>query len=291
MLKTNIIQINAINPLHYRTVVGFNFDKITNQQYWDKRIIHYYNEIMKTTIHPSFFGLRINVNELNHFMIKLNVKELNLEEINKFYIKSLAIVNVQSFYYEYNTVSYHYEGSKFINIFINKIETPVTPNAFVQANHEMGNILYSYMNQIVRPNNKVIIYGRNSFHIASQIHTKFKDIICINPCIIAYNAGLQLMSQHEYKWDTKLSKEELVTQINNSDGNTTIIMSPGRNGYTLFNKIDLQKMIGKQILYVTCNEKTMRNDIKDNFNIITNIIIELFPGTEYYEHIIELDVK
>jgi hypothetical protein len=42
--------------------------------------------------------IQINVNELDHFMIKLNVKELNLEEIYKFYIKSLEFFYYSSIY-------------------------------------------------------------------------------------------------------------------------------------------------------------------------------------------------
>ena len=282
--------IKAQNPLHYRSVVGFNFDKVTNQQYWDKRILHYYEQIMKTPIHESLFGLRVNVNELNHFMLKLTVKDINLDEIKKFYINSLNIVNVISFYYEHNEKIYHSEGLEYMNIYINGVEIPIIPNAFVQANHEMGNILYENMNELVKPNNTVIIYGRNSFHIASQIHTKFKNILCINPCKIAYNAGLQTMIHNNYQWETICSKENLVKYINRCDNNTTIIMSPGRNGYVYFDKINVDKFKDKQVLYITCNEETMNRDIKNNFNIKTNIMVELFPGTQYNEHIIELEL-
>ena len=70
MLKT--ITINAHNPLHYRTVVGFNFDKVTNQQYWDKRILDFYDKIQTIKIHSSFIGLRVNVNESDEFMVKIS---------------------------------------------------------------------------------------------------------------------------------------------------------------------------------------------------------------------------
>jgi tRNA/tmRNA/rRNA uracil-C5-methylase (TrmA/RlmC/RlmD family) len=67
-------------------------------------------------------------------------------------------------------------------------------------------------------------------------------------------------------------------------------MSPGRSGYCYFDKIDLSKMKNKQIFYITCNEETMKKDIKDNFIIKNNIMIELFPGTIYNEHIINLSI-
>ena len=54
------LTILAANPDNYRTVVSFNFDKVTNQCYWDKRILKYYTLIMRTTsIDKSFIGLRI----------------------------------------------------------------------------------------------------------------------------------------------------------------------------------------------------------------------------------------
>jgi tRNA/tmRNA/rRNA uracil-C5-methylase (TrmA/RlmC/RlmD family) len=97
-----------------------------------------------------------------------------------------------------------------------------------------------------------------------------------------------MVSRNNYQWDTIYSKEALVDHINGCDLNTTIIMSPGRNGYAFFDKINFDKLKNKQVLYITCNEETMCRDIKNNFNIKTNIMIELFPGTQYNEHIIEL---
>ena len=69
--------IRAINPLNYRTVVSFNFDKVTNQQFWDKRILELYNLIMTIKIDPIFIGLRININDDDEFMLKLNVMEID----------------------------------------------------------------------------------------------------------------------------------------------------------------------------------------------------------------------
>lgn len=291
MLNANKIEIKAINPLNYRTVVGFNFDKVTNQEYWDTRILDFYNKLQLVKIHPSFIGIRINVNEKNQFMLKLNVKEINLDAIREFYYNCINISNVTSFYYEHKEKIFHFDGEEYINIMINNITCPITPNAFVQANHIMGNILYQKISEIVKPNKNLVVYGRNSFHIASQIYDKFENILCINPCEIAYNVGLIMMIQNNYHWNTIKSKEALVDHINGSDNNTTIIMSPGRNGYSYFDKINLEKLKNKQILYITCNEVTLKRDIKDNFNIKKNIMIELFPGTQFNEHIIEMEVK
>ena len=55
------------------------------------------------------------------------------------------------------------------------------------------------------------------------------------------------------------------------------------------NKINLDQLKKKQVLYITCNEESLKNDIKDNFIIKNNIMIELFPGTQFNEHIIELE--
>lgn len=284
--------IKAIKPLNYRTVVSFNFDKITNLEYWDFRILEFYNNIMKQKIDESFIGLRININEKSEFMLKLNVRYINIDAIRNFYYNTQKFGNVVSLYYENDDKIYFVDGKESINIYINDVEIPITPNSFIQANHEMGNILYKNVADVIKSNNNVIIYGRNSFHIASQIHKKFKNIICVNPCEIAYNDGLKYIEKNNYGWRTVNSKEDLVEIINGCNDDTTIILSPGRNGYSYFEKINLDKFRNKQVIYITCNELTMKRDLKiekNNFIIKKNIMIELFPGTKFNENIVELE--
>jgi len=280
--------ILALQPLNYRKVVAFNFDKVTNQEFWNEAILDFYDFVMQYRIHESFIGIRVNLNETNDFMLKLSVRLIDIEEIDLFYQICCTHAKVVSFYYECNEVVYHYAGLKEISILINGFKMFLTPNSFTQANHEMGNILYSKINDIIKPNKKLIVYGRNSFHIASQLNSKFKEVICINPCPISYADGLKCLKFHNFQWSTVKTKDLLVNFINGSSDDTTVIMSPGRNGYCLFDKIDPLKLKNKQFLYITCNEKSFQRDIKNNFNIKKNIMIELFPGTEYNEHIIEL---
>jgi tRNA/tmRNA/rRNA uracil-C5-methylase (TrmA/RlmC/RlmD family) len=286
--KTHNEIIKAISPLNYRMVVGFNFDKVTNQHLWDQRLIDFHNKLKRISIPQSFNGLRININDDSKFMIKLSVSELNLEKIDIFYHTIQQFVDIVSFYYEYKNELFLHAGQKYMIVYINDIQIPLRPNSFTQANHHMGNVLYEKINSLTKSNDTLICYGRNSFHIASQIHEKFKKIICINPCDIAYEDGYELMKRHVFAWFTFKSRESLYEQINSSNENATIIMSPGRSGYCYFDKINLDKLKGRQILYVTCNEETLKNDIKDNFIIKNNIMIELFPNTPYNEHIYEL---
>lgn len=282
--------INAINTLNYRSVVSFNFDKVTNQEYWDHRILKFYDLLKLYPFDKLFIGIRVNVNEDDHFMLKLNVSDININDIEKFYQYCAKFVNVKSFYYECKEIVYHYNGTKHINIKINNVIVPIAPNSFVQANHEMGNILYSEVAKLVKPNKNLIVYGRNAFHIASQIYDKFQNVLCINPCKIAFNDGILMMNLNNFMWNSIKTKELLVNHINGSSDDTTIIMSPGRSGYAFFDKINKDKFRNKQFIYITCNEETFKDNIKDNFNIKNNIMIELFPGTKFNEHIIELEV-
>jgi len=286
--KTHNEIIKATSLLNYRMVVGFNFDKVTNQHLWDQRLIDFHNKLKRISIPQIFNGLRININDESQFMIKLSVSEPNLEKINLFYHTIQQFVDIVSFYYEYKNELFLHAGQKYMLVYINDVQIPLRPNSFTQANHHMGNVLYEKINSLTKSNDTLICYGRNSFHIASQIHEKFKKIICINPCDIAYEDGYELMKRNIYAWFTFKSRESLYEQINSSNENTTIIMSPGRSGYCYFDKINLDKLKGKQFLYVTCNEETLKNDIKDNFIIKNNIMIELFPNTPYNEHIYEL---
>ena len=289
--KANLT-ILAINPFNYRTVVSYNFDKFENQQFWDKRILKYNSLIIKTTsIHESFIGIRVNVNENDEFMIKLNVSSINFIAINNFYNISSEFIKLKSFYYELKNDIIHFAGDKKIPILINNFKILISPNSFIQANHIMGNKLYENIANLVKPNKNVIIYGRNSFHIATQIYNKFKVIKCLNPCKIAYNDGLEIILENKFNWETINTKESLYQEINNIiDDSTTIIISPGRSGYYYFDMIDLSKLKNKQIFYITCNEESLKKDIKDNFIITNNIMIELFPGTIYNEHIIQLSI-
>lgn len=289
--KANLT-ILAINPFNYRTVVSYNFDKFENQQFWDKRILKYNSLIIKTTaIHESFIGIRVNVNENDEFMIKLNVSSINFIAINNFYNISSEFIKLKSFYYEFKNEIIHYAGETRIPILINDFKILISPNSFIQANHIMGNKLYENIANLVDPNKNVIIYGRNSFHIATQIYNKFEVIKCLNPCKIAYNDGLEIILENNFNWETINTKESLYQEINNIiDDSTTIIISPGRSGYYYFDMIDLSKLKNKQIFYITCNEESLKKDIKDNFIITNNIMIELFPGTIYNEHIIQLSI-
>jgi hypothetical protein len=61
--------ILALQPLNYRKVVAFNFDKVTNQHLWDEAILNFYDAINKYRIHESFIGLRVNLNDDDLFMI------------------------------------------------------------------------------------------------------------------------------------------------------------------------------------------------------------------------------
>jgi hypothetical protein len=99
------------------------------------------------------------------------------------------------------------------------------------------------------------------------------------------------MRIYSYAWITYKTREELYLTINDSNENTTIIISPGRSGYYYFDEINLEKLRNKQFIYITCNEETLKKDIKDNFKIKKNIMIELFPNTEYNEHIYELEIN
>jgi len=280
--------IKAIKPINYRYVVGFNFDKVTNQHLWDQRLIDFHSKIKRTKIDQSFNGLRININDDSEFMLKLSVSEPNLEKIDLFYKVCCEFANVTSFYYEYKNELFLHAGQKYLLAYINDVQIPLRPNSFTQANHHMGNIMYEKINSITKPNDTLICYGRNCFHIASQIETKFNKIICINPCDIAYDDGLELMKNHVYAWYTIKSREALYQYINASTDDTTIIISPGRSGYLHFDEINLDKLKGKQFLYVTCNEETLKKDIKDNFIIKKNIMIELFPNTPFNEHIYDI---
>jgi hypothetical protein len=286
--KTNNEIIRAITPLNYRYVVGFNFDKVTNQHLWDERLIDFHNKIKRISIDQSFNGLRININDESQFMLKLSVSEPNLEKINLFYNTVSQFANIVSFYYEYKNELFLHAGQKYLIAYINNVQIPLRPNSFTQANHHMGNILYEKINSITKSNNTLICYGRNSFHIASQIEQKFRKVICINPCDIAYEDGMELMRCKVYAWYTLKSREALYQYINDSTKDTTIVISPGRSGYCHFDEINLDKLKGKQFLYVTCNEESLKKDIKDNFIIKNNIMIELFPNTPFNEHIYEI---
>ena len=290
-IKTNNEIIKAIRPLNYRYVVGFNFDKVTNQHLWDQRLIDFHNKLKRITIHQSFNGLRININDESQFMIKLSVSEPNLEKIDLFYNTIKQFADIVSFYYEYKNELFLHAGQKYMLVHINDIQIPLRPNSFTQANHHMGNILYEKINSLTKPNDTLICYGRNSFHIASQIYHKFRKVVCINPCDIAYEDGMELIIRHIFAWYTIKSREALYEEINSSTNNTTIIISPGRSGYCHFDKINLDKLKGKQFIYVTCNEESLKKDIKDNFIIKNNIMIELFPNTPFNEHIYEIIKK
>jgi hypothetical protein len=278
--------------LQYIEIFNFNiFNKIYNPS-----SLNFYSLTAKLSSLNEIYILFIFVSQNESFQEKY---ELSLKDLYK-YLKLNTSFNNISLYYQLTKSKekpsninpiYHIDGPLDICESIKSYKIFISPNSFTQSNYNAMLQLYDLIDQYTKDNKTDILhyYGRGMTPISHVLKDNFKKIYGYSSCPISYNDGIKsvkINNIHNIELLYDENKQKFFENIN-KDENKTIIISASRNG---FHKL---KMVNKfnKFLYIACNMKSFLKEIKD-LPIIYKIIgeIDMFPGTEYKEYVIEINL-
>uniref|UniRef100_A0A6G6ACG2 Putative RNA methyltransferase n=1 Tax=Borely moumouvirus TaxID=2712067 RepID=A0A6G6ACG2_9VIRU len=176
------------------------------------------------------------------------------------------------------------------------IDFIITPFTFSQGNPYTCDMLYNAIHKFINIDNvnNIICYGRNVGHICFTIKKNI-TIYGYNPCRVVHKdlkktIQINKLDVNHLYLDEKcdLISHKLEEQFSQ---NTVIILSPGRNGLKK-NIIESILKNVKKFYYISCYSKSLVRDLNSIGNcVITRIQpINLFPNTQFYEIIVEIEL-
>ncbi len=170
----------------------------------------------------------------------------------------------------------------------------ISPNSFTQSNYNAMIELYNLINKITKEKRSKILhyYGRGMTPISHVLKDNFEKIYGYSSCKISYEDGIKSVVENNVKNIELLydkSKDKFFENIG-KDNDKTIIISASRNGFKKLDKVINVKF--NNLIYIACNMKSFIQEI-DGLPIIYNILgeIDMFPGTQYKEIVIEIKIK
>ncbi|AGC01948.1 DNA methyltransferase [Acanthamoeba polyphaga moumouvirus] len=181
------------------------------------------------------------------------------------------------------------------------IDFIITPFTFSQANPNTCNLLYETIHKFINIDNinNIICYGRNVGHICFTIKKNI-SIFGYNPCNVVDKDLRRTLDNNNINSAIYLYLDEKCELVSHKLGeqfykNTVIILSPGRNGLknNVAKSIRKNKINIKKFYYVSCYSKSLVRDLEVIGNcLITRMQpINLFPGTPFYEIILEIELS
>lgn len=202
-------------------------------------------------------------------------------------IKLVSYSNLKSLYFNDKLIY----GDEYLVDNINGIKYTIYPDSFFQVNKEGMIKIYDKVLEYASSGNSLLDLYCGTGTIGIYLSKNYKKIlgIEINKDAIK-NANINKKLNNIENIDFICS--DSYKMIN--DKYDTIIVDPPRSG--LSNKVinNLLKLSSKKIIYVSCNPKTL----KDNLNSLVNkyvveeiSIINMFPCTEHVECVILLQRK
>lgn len=266
-LNWNEIFLNS----NYRSFISNDFSIPLQKELCQIELIDLYEKIFDWKIKGNYDWKSVKIwlgNENN--MIKIVGKEKPRELLNEFDV----------FYFQEEDKEKCKESiilskKSFIIQKFDKFYFSLKPDGFTQSNIKISIIMYKYikllLDNILFEN--IIIYGRNCHHIGSFIE---KNHLGFSPCnICLFNTNYFNFYDKYEIWREEVKKE-----------NNLVIISPGRKGFSTY----INNIQSKFIIYISCNQKTLSNDLKlIQYKILNENSFNMFPGTEYTEKVLLLE--
>ena len=283
-------------------------------EYIQENDFHIFNKICKPNT-LNFYSVTSKLTSLNEIYILLifvSSSQRIGEEKDTFhetYINTLNdLYKILKIHTNFDNISLYYQltSSKMKpndSIPVNHINGPldicenimgyriyISPNSFTQSNYDAMIQLYNMIDSIAKESKIDILhyYGRGMTPISHVLRNNFKKIYGYSSCKISYDDGLKSIATNnvdniELIYDK--NKEKFFENINNDKNTTMIIISASRNG---FRKLDYVKKFTR-FIYIACNMKSFLEEIKD-LSISYKILgeVDMFPGTEYKELVIDI---
>ena len=174
----------------------------------------------------------------------------------------------------------------------------VSPNTFLQVNHEQTEKLYSKAIEYLNPNkddNIIDAYcgmGSITLSIAPYVNSIYG--IEIVPSAIE-NAKKNAIANNINNAHFTCGKcEEEIINLINVKPITAMVFDPPRKGCDRVFLDTVKKAGIKRIVYVSCNIATCARDIlylSDKYKVIEATPVDLFPRTTHTETIVKLELK
>lgn len=230
-----------------------------------------------------------NLNGIKQIVIKCMdesmVTFIGDDNVNYDYLKSV----VDSIYVNKKNV---YGKSK-ITVYMGNFKFLVSSESFFQVNTLVANAMYNYIDSLIDKTNVIFDLYCGTGTIGIFVSNKANRVI-----------GLEINS--EAVRDANENKK--INNINNIDfyeGDASsivkktdlkpdvIIVDPPRSGLDDKMIMDINKLLPKKIIYVSCDPMTLARDLKrlDNYNIISIKGFNMFPNTYHVESVTLLERK
>jgi len=240
--------------------------------------------------------IRNFINEFkDHNITRIDIKAyknilVNIEsEDFKYKNKFVKYVNLDSFYIN-NEFEY---GAEKVTENLNEYEFDISAVSFFQKNTKVTEKLYSYIKSIINKDSKVLDLYCGIGSIGIYIADKCKNIIgieVINEAIEDAKLNAEINKINNIEFICK-SIENMKSDYKDID---TIIVDPPRIGLDKRAINNILEINSNNIIYVSCNPVTLARDInllKENYNINSIKLFDMFPNTYHVESVVLLERK
>jgi len=200
--------------------------------------------------------------------------------------------------YDLNIETYH--GESFLYEEMDGLKFKIGPKSFFQTNYNQALELYRTILKFAELKGDEVIYDlyTGTGTIAQYLARNAKEVIGIESVQEAIDAAREhaqlngLNNCRFYCGDMKdIFNEEFIKNNPKAD---ILITDPPRDG--MHEKVSQQilNLSPKKIIYVSCNSATQARDLlilKDNYNLVKVLPIDMFPQTHHVENIAVLERK
>lgn len=288
--------------------IGVYKENSRNLKYIESHVLAHerINDVIRK-LNTTFNENKFQDDTLKHVTLRTNGTEVMviLSLKKKSYKEEVIMVSalkeyVDSIYLNYAFTDFQILGDTYKHIYgletlkqsVGNLTYEVGPVSFFQVNESVGTLMYDYIKEHVT--GKTVIDAYAGVATISQYLDKDKTIYAIESNKDAVNqAKIQieknhLKNIHMIEGDVEI---ELKTYIKNAD---SIIFDPPRSGLS---RTVVELLLGediKQIIYVSCDVKTLARDLgllSTKYDIKSVTPFRMFPSTNHVESITLLFLK
>ena len=269
----------------------------------DKHKVYAYNA---KTRKGSIINLSIRVNNkgevqltfLTKYKVKLNflINDLIKEDKNIVSVYENYVPKYKNFFDIYDGELTLLKGSEYLEMYVNDFKFYLTPFAFFQLNTKQAEKLYNLIITKADFNKSDIVLDAYSGvgTIATHVSKHVKKVVAIESIKAAVNDMDKSLIENNIT-NVKTTTGDFVKIINYlKEKFDKMIFNPPRTGLGEEVCKYILKSEPKQVIYVSCNPKTLVADLKslsNKYNIKSITPFDMFPQTSQIENIVILDLK
>ena len=255
-------------------------------------------------------NLMIRNSSLNEFMIVIQFYKNDSEKINMLlgHLKSL-FTEIKSLQYVINDKQNDslydrklilFDGNKYINEKIGKLNFKIYPKSFFQTNINQTIVLYEIVKKYANLKGDEIVYDLYSGlgTISQFIAKKAKKVIgieSIGDAVSSAEESALLNNINNVEFETGDMKNIFTSDFISRHGNPDLIITdPPRDGMHKKVLNEILKLETKTIVYISCNPSTQCRDLellKEKYDIVKVQPVDMFPHTDHVENVVLLKFR